>query len=153
VRAAKLLPDKKAVSPVVGVILMVAATIVIAAIVMAYLSGFKPPQKPVDIELVNGQVVYNDTNWTLTLTVTGADAETLKASDLRITVINSTGIAMTPDHVSIIKHSLLKAIGSNVYGTHSRWYINDENRSVRVIIKYIPTGQLLLDTKIIARPE
>jgi len=35
--------DEKGVSPVIGVILMVAATIVIAAVVMGMLGGFKPP--------------------------------------------------------------------------------------------------------------
>nr|MCR5853438.1 type IV pilin [Methanophagales archaeon] len=35
--------DEKGVSPVIGVILMVAATIVIAAVVMGMLGGFTPP--------------------------------------------------------------------------------------------------------------
>ena len=37
--------DEKGVSPVIGVILMVAATIVIAAVVMAMLGGFGPPKR------------------------------------------------------------------------------------------------------------
>ena len=37
--------DEKGVSPVIGVILMVAATIVIAAVVMGMLSGFGPPRR------------------------------------------------------------------------------------------------------------
>ena len=37
--------DKKGVSPVIGVILMVAATIVIAAVVLGMLGGFGPPKK------------------------------------------------------------------------------------------------------------
>ena len=37
--------DEKGVSPVIGVILMVAATIVIAAVVMAMLGGFSPPRR------------------------------------------------------------------------------------------------------------
>ncbi len=152
-RAVGLISNRKAVSPVIGVILMVAATIVIAAIVMAYLNGFKPPQKPVDIELVNGQVVYNNTSWVLTLTVTGADAPTLKTKDVRITIINTTGQTLTPSKVILIDHSLLKAIGTNEYNGHKGWYINSNNRTVRVIVKYVPTGQLLLDTNIIARPS
>ena len=36
---------KKGVSPVIGVILMVAATIVIAAVVLAMLGGFTPPRQ------------------------------------------------------------------------------------------------------------
>ena len=37
--------DEKGVSPVIGVILMVAATIVIAAVVLGMLGGFAPPKK------------------------------------------------------------------------------------------------------------
>jgi len=37
--------SKRGVSPVIGVILMVAATIVIAGVVMAMLGGFDPPKK------------------------------------------------------------------------------------------------------------
>jgi len=37
--------SKRGVSPVIGVILMVAATIVIAGVVMAMLGGFSPPHK------------------------------------------------------------------------------------------------------------
>ena len=37
--------SKRGVSPVIGVILMVAATIVIAGVVMAMLGGFGPPKK------------------------------------------------------------------------------------------------------------
>jgi len=41
----KIRRDKKGVSPVIGVILMVAATIVIAAVVIAMLGGFGPPAR------------------------------------------------------------------------------------------------------------
>ncbi|MHC1635530.1 MAG: type IV pilin [Candidatus Methanospirareceae archaeon] len=37
--------DKRGVSPVIGVILMVAATIVIAGVVMGMLGGFGPPRR------------------------------------------------------------------------------------------------------------
>ena len=40
----KIRKDKKGVSPVIGVILMVAATIVIAAVVIAMLGGFSAPK-------------------------------------------------------------------------------------------------------------
>ena len=41
----KIRKDKKGVSPVIGVILMVAATIVIAAVVIAMLGGFSAPKQ------------------------------------------------------------------------------------------------------------
>ena len=57
--------DEKGVSPVIGVILMVAATIVIAAVVMGMLGGFGPPKRTYTISLTATQegddiiVTYN----------------------------------------------------------------------------------------------
>ena len=57
--------DEKGVSPVIGVILMVAATIVIAAVVLAMLGGFTPPKRTYTISLTATQegddiiVTYN----------------------------------------------------------------------------------------------
>jgi flagellin-like protein len=57
---------KKGVSPVIGVILMVAATIVIAAVVLAMLGGFAPPAKSYVIGLSAKQVPGPDIQVTLT---------------------------------------------------------------------------------------
>ena len=57
--------DKKGVSPVIGVILMVAATIVLAAVVMGMLGGFSPPKRTYSISVTATQegddiiVTYN----------------------------------------------------------------------------------------------
>jgi len=57
--------DERGVSPVIGVILMVAATIVIAAVVMGMLGGFTPPKRAYTISLTATQegddiiVTYN----------------------------------------------------------------------------------------------
>ena len=57
--------DEKGVSPVIGVILMVAATIVIAAVVMGMLGGFSPPKRAYSISVTATQegddiiVTYN----------------------------------------------------------------------------------------------
>ena len=57
--------DERGVSPVIGVILMVAATIVIAAVVMGMLGGFGPPKRTYTISLTATQegddiiVTYN----------------------------------------------------------------------------------------------
>jgi len=47
----KIRRDKKGVSPVIGVILMVAATIVIAAVVITMLGSFKAPAAPPTVSL------------------------------------------------------------------------------------------------------
>jgi len=76
--------DKKGVSPVIGVILMVAATIVIAAVVMAMLGGFGPPKRTYTISLTATQegadiiVTYNggpDHDLVSKLTFSGTDSD------------------------------------------------------------------------------
>ncbi len=150
-RVVSLLRSRKAVSPVVGVILMVAATIVIAAIVMGFLGGFKPPQKPLDIELGNAQAYYNDSNWTVTFTIAGSEANVLSKNNIEYTIINSTGVSLT-QHVTVdlIDHSILKIVGSNKKDNTSYYYVNDNHPKLRVVIKYKPNGQILFDSVIIA---
>ena len=63
--------DKKGVSPVIGVILMVAATIVIAAVVMAMLGGFNPPRRTYN---VIASASENATGWIAVTYQGGPDA-------------------------------------------------------------------------------
>ena len=51
--------DRKGVSPVIGVILMVAATIVVAAVVLGMLGGFGPPKRTYAVTATAAQI--NDT--------------------------------------------------------------------------------------------
>ena len=157
--ANRLWRSKSAVSPVVGVILMVAATIVIAAIVMGFLGGFKTPQRTLDIQLGNAQAYYNDSYWVVTFTIAGSEANVLgpdNTNDIEYTIINSTGVQLT-NHVTdvqIIDHSILKIIGSNTH-THGNatdyyYYVNDNHPKLRVVIKYKPNGQLLFNSIVIA---
>ena len=75
--------DEKGVSPVIGVILMVAATIVIAAVVMGMLGGFSPPKR------------------TYAVTATASEAGDLdgdgKTPDIEITYLGG------PDHTYVDK--------------------------------------------------
>ena len=79
--------DEKGVSPVIGVILMVAATIVIAAVVMAMLGGFGPPKRTYTISLTATQegkdiiVTYNggpDQDFVSKLIFSGTKSDTNK---------------------------------------------------------------------------
>jgi len=58
--------DKKGVSPVIGVILMVAATIVIAAVVMGMLGGFKAPASSKTVAISASRVNNTHVDFTLT---------------------------------------------------------------------------------------
>ena len=63
--------DEKGVSPVIGVILMVAATIVIAAVVMGMLGGFNPPRRTYN---VIASASENSTGWIAITYQGGPDA-------------------------------------------------------------------------------
>jgi len=58
--------DEKGVSPVVGVILMVAATIIIAAVVMGMLGGFKPATPPKNVGVSANRIDENRVDFTIT---------------------------------------------------------------------------------------
>lgn len=77
----KLLKDDKAVSPVIAVILMVAITVVMAAIVSSWSAGVKAPTTPTTV----GLDIARD-NDTITVVVTAIDP----ASAAPIPAINIT---------------------------------------------------------------
>ena len=88
--------DEKGVSPVIGVILMVAATIVIAAVVMGMLGGFGPPKKAYTINVQASRVdVDGDGLDDIRVTYMGGpDAALLDA----ISGITIDGASQTIDH-------------------------------------------------------
>ncbi len=154
-----MLKNRKAVSPVVGVILMVAATIVIAAIVMGFLGGFKPPKRPLDVQLEVTEAKYNNTTWTVLFTIAGSEANVLSPTStdkLEVTAINQTGTELQHT-VKIYDHSLLRVVGTNEYAannhTHYYYYVNDNHPELKIVVKYKPTGQILFDNVVIAYNE
>ena len=83
--------DEKGVSPVIGVILMVAATIVVAAVVMGMLGGFSPPKKTYAV---------------------GASASRINSSAISITYLGG------PDQASVDTKAYSYVIISNASGTY-----------------------------------
>ena len=146
-RVARLWHSRSAVSPVIGVILMVAATIVIASIVMAYLGGFNPPKRNLDIQLTNAELKTDDTNWTLTFTLSGADADKVTNETISITLFNqNTGISTPIQSQNVtVTGNLIIANGNNAT------LDIDQGHRVKVVVEYTPTGQLLFDGVLIAK--
>ena len=88
--------DEKGVSPVIGVILMVAATIVIAAVVMGMLGGFGPPKKTYVVMATASERINTTTPDKTDIIVTftgGPDADQLKTSNAFSITIN--GVSQT----------------------------------------------------------
>jgi flagellin-like protein len=84
----QLFTDDDAVSPVIGVILMVAITVILAAVIATFVLGLgeqlsdSAPSATFDFD-------YDEDNTELTITHTGGD--TIKASDLYVRGIASPG--------------------------------------------------------------
>ena len=82
----KFLSDLKAVSPVIGVVLMVAITVIMAAIIMNWSSGISAPDVPKQISVTMNR--QNVTYGTMTVTSIRPQGTTIQA----LTVINETGV-------------------------------------------------------------
>ena len=79
--------NKKGVSPVIGVILMVAATIVVAAVVLGMLGGFGPPKKSYSVSVSASRMP--DGNVSVTF-VGGPDASLVSSISVTVTDIDYT---------------------------------------------------------------
>ena len=79
--------DEKGVSPVIGVILMVAATIVIAAVVMGMLGGFTPPKKAYSVAVTASKTPEEKVKLTF---IGGPDADIVYNFNVTITSTSSS---------------------------------------------------------------
>ena len=104
----RLLKDKKAVSPVVGVILMVAITIVLAATIYVWVAGMSSPAATAPS--INLRGTFSSDGSTLTLTVVSVQGDA-KWSDLQVTVSDgsanypTTGLVKAGDQITITGYS------------------------------------------------
>ena len=99
---------KKGVSPVIGVILMVAATIVIAAVVMAMLGGFSPPGRTYAVSATASVTP----NASLQITYQGGP-DHAQVDYLRATVVDSTGRSINSSLIDYINSSWGNSDGKN----------------------------------------
>jgi len=81
--------SKRGVSPVIGVILMVAATIVIAGVVMGMLGGFKAPGVSKTVGISTSRI--NDTHVDITLTAIEPAGTKIKWINCTAGCTNATG--------------------------------------------------------------
>ena len=93
--------DEKGVSPVIGVILMVAATIVIAAVVMGMLGGFGPPSKA----------------YTINVQASRVDVDGDGFDDIRVTYIGGPDDALLDAISSITIDGTPQAINTSIFGS------------------------------------
>jgi len=99
---------KKGVSPVIGVILMVAATIVIAAVVMAMLGGFSPPGRTYAVSATASVTPDKE----LQITYQGGP-DHAQVDYLRATAVNSSGCSINLNKSDYINSSWGDSDGNN----------------------------------------
>ncbi len=132
--------DEEAVSAVIGVILMVAITVVLAAVIGAFVFGIAPPEPAPDLRFVG--VAANHTTDNITMTPIGT-AMPMNVTDL-VVVVNDVHIPsgrVTPTDIMVGMTVTINASALAPFGLGA---------SVRVIITHLPTGHLMLDTTVTA---
>jgi len=149
--------SKRGVSPVIGVILMVAATIVIAGVVMAMLGGFKTPTTTPAVSL-SAENYVETSKKDIVIKHNGGD--TLKSNDYAISVVevgdpeNYTDIS---DDFAVGNSIFVESctIGSCSYDNTNRTitggtpFTSGNDYSVKV--KHISSNTILLDTVVTVR--
>ena len=125
--------DEKGVSPVIGVILMVAATIVIAAVVLGMLGGFNPPKKAYSVAVSASKTPEGKVTLTF---IGGPDASLVESFSGNITDISDPS-----------RNETINKLGSFVGATMTSNNTYDQGAHVVVYAKFKDgTEQVVLDT-------
>ena len=127
--------DEKGVSPVIGVILMVAATIVIAAVVMGMLGGFTPPKKAYSVAVTASKTPEEKVKLTF---VGGPDASLVQSFSGKIINLSSN-----PNPTEETISGLTNTVGDTMTSTNS--YPDGAHVVVYATFKD-GTKQVVLDT-------
>ena len=138
----KYIKNEEAVSPVLGVILMVAITVIVATIIAVFMFGVGEPDEAPQAKL---KFVANTSG--LTTTHGGGDALVLK--DNIITIIDATddNVTMTATVLSTATSEDTLVPGGKVYVSQTL----DANGIYNIQIMHDPSGQFIANTEVVVR--
>jgi flagellin-like protein len=140
--------NEKAVSPVIGVILMVVITVIIAALLAVFAFGIGSPTKAPETKL---HYVMDVTGGTFTISNAGGDTLILKNEKITISNAVTDPTVATPlfdatmDTLGGVTATTLSA-GKSIAGTP--YGVADD--VLRIQVLDLPTGQIISDTKVTA---
>ncbi len=118
-KANQFLKEEDAVSPVIGVILMVAITVILAAVIAAFVFGMGPPEQAPQASLRASAVVDNSTN-VVKIEHQGGDEMILASTNTRVVVDGNTATISSDIDTDAEKRFVA---GENVYvNNHSSAY-------------------------------
>lgn len=153
-RAKQIIISEEGMSPVMGAILMVAITLILAAVIAAFVFGFGTPE-PTPVASVQGRDAINN----ITLQHTGGDVIDLTRTSLiviqrnnilKYTKINKSGAVFGPGDVleintSVANGILLNGVTCADNGVTNNGYFTLEPGEVTVTLIDISSGQILTD--------
>ncbi|VVB97824.1 Uncharacterised protein [uncultured archaeon] len=140
--------NDEAVSPVIGVILMVAITVILAAVIAAFVFGMGPPVKAPQVQLK-----FTATPSILTITHSGGDPLILKNEKITITnaannnpILNSTLMYDNSTGNPFISQAILtpgiSVTNASAFGTVTSGSV------IQVSILDTPSGQVIASSQV-----
>ncbi len=145
--------NEEAVSPVIGVILMVAITVILAAVIAAFVFGMAPPAKAPSVQL---RVTADTTS--INITHNGGDSLILK--DQRITITNAvnntavdgiTTIALKGNSPEFQDNSPVAETLSAGSSIGHAWNTSAEPAKgaiLKIMLQDIPSGQVITQMQV-----
>jgi flagellin-like protein len=103
--------NEEAVSPVIGVILMVAITVILAAVIAAFVFGLGGTQQAAPTASIVASNNPDTTAYDLKIQHKGGDM--LKGGDWKLSVVNATGTDTSPNFITSNQSSDL-AVGAQI---------------------------------------
>ncbi len=143
----KNIKNEEAVSPVIGVILMVVITVIVAAILAVFAFGIGAPVKAPETKL-RFVATNNSPMDNLTITNVGGDSLILAEETIMI--------SMAADNTQILPSTNLSAFGGGeqylapgrtINGTFGGTAV-DTGDIINLQIVHVPTGQMIADTRV-----
>lgn len=140
----KRINNDEAVSPVIGVILMVVITVIIAAVLAVFVFGVGEPEKVPKTKLSFEAVANGTNNTDLIITNDGGDAMVLSELSIKVTDAATRGtIPLTQNNWGAYFSPGMSKTGS--IGNVARDTI------INVKIMHNPSGQTIADTRVTVR--
>ncbi len=135
--------NEEAVSPVLGVILMVAITVIVATIIAVFMFGVGEPD-----EAPQAKLKFTADTGNLTITHGGGDALVLK--DNLLTVIDATNDDVVVNGVSLATATQTTLVpGGKMYFDNGSSLSLDKDGIYRVQILHTPSGQFIANTQVV----
>ena len=147
--------DEEAVSPVIGVILMVAITVILAAVIAAFVFGMGTPEAApqAQLKVVDNTSVAVDTPSEGVIIIQHKGGDAIDIAELKIQISDDSGSTWHSEEDTSNPITLKPSTGSLTVGGQLKVFDNstaqiDDAGTLKVQIIHTPTSNFLLDTNV-----